>query len=296
MLTPEQLLNRKSGIGGSDAAAVVGQSPWKTATEVYYEKRDEITQENIDDKEYVHFGNVLEQVVADEYARRTDQKVQKRNEMVRHEKYPFLLANIDRKVVGARKGLECKTADKFTRGKWGAHGSDEAPEYYIIQCAHYMNVLDYPEWDLAVLIGGNEYRHYHIKRDADLSEMLIEHCVKFWDRVQKGLEPDIDYNHQSAIGMVKRLYPGTNGQTITLPDDLSHWHKVRLDAEEEVKRYTSVVEACKARIMKALQDNAVGIIPGSHFQYKRSEVKKKEFTVAATSYFQMRGSKWSEKM
>ena len=111
MLTTEQLEARKAGIGGSDAAAIMGLSPWKTATEVYLEKRGEIAPENIDDKEVVIFGNLLEDVVAGEYARRNNVKVERRNDMFKHAKHPFMLANIDRKVVGVKKGLECKTGD-----------------------------------------------------------------------------------------------------------------------------------------------------------------------------------------
>lgn len=290
MLTAEQRETRKTGIGGSDVASIVGMSPWKAANEVYLEKRGEIEEENIDEKEIIIFGNLLEDVVASEYARRNSVKVERRNQVIRHSKYDFMLANIDRKVVGIRKGLECKTADKFTRGNWGADGSDEVPDYYHIQCGHYMNVLNYSEWDLAVLIGGNEYRQYHLQRDKELSEMLLEACIKFWEMVKKGEPPEIDFEHQSAIGAIKRMYPGTNGQTIELPKELEHWHHVKVEAAKEVSKYEKVVDTCKARIMEAIGENAVGQFTNIHQQYKRTEIKKKEFTVAATSYYTMRAS------
>lgn len=291
-LTPEILEARKSGMGGSDVAAIMGMSPWKTAHTLYLEKRGELEDDFLD-TEVVHFGNVLEQVVADEYARRNDVKVQRRNEMIRHPNYPFMLANIDRKVVGAKKGLECKTADKFTRDKWGESGSDEVPDYYHIQSAHYMNVLGYDEWDLAVLIGGNEYREYPLVRDQELSEMLMEGCIKFWERVSKGIPPDIDFEHQTTIDAIKRVYPGTNGETVMLPAAIEHWHKVKADAEEKVKIYTGVVDGCKARILDALQDNAVGIVPDAAYQYKRSLTKRKAFTVEPTEFMVLRGSKYA---
>ena len=158
MLTTEQLEDRKSGIGGSDVASIMGLSPWKDANAVYLEKRGEIEPDDIGGKEFVHFGNVLEQVVADEYTRRTGEKLQKRNEMLRHPKYEFLLANIDRKIGGRPAVFEAKTADKWSRGKWGEDGSDEIPDYYRVQVEHYFNVTGYDEGVLAVLIGGNEFR------------------------------------------------------------------------------------------------------------------------------------------
>jgi len=292
MLTTEQLEARKSGIGGSDAAAIMGLSPWKTATEVYLEKRGEIAEENIDDKEVVIFGNLLEDVVAGEYARRNNVKVERRNDMFKHKKHPFMLANIDRKVVGVKKGLECKTGDKYTTKNWGEAGTDEVPDYYLIQSAHYMEVLDYPEWDMAVVLGGNDYRDYHLERNKDLGELIVQSCTEFWERVEKGIPPPIDFEHQSTPGLLKRMYPGTNGEEIFL-EGMEHWHKTKVDADELVKTYAAVSEGCKNRIMAALGENAVGIIESCGFQYKRSQTKRKEFTVAANQFITMRGSKWT---
>jgi predicted phage-related endonuclease len=210
--------------------------------------------------------------------------------MFKHEKYPWMMANIDRKVVGQKKGLECKTADKFTRGKWGEDGSDDVPDHYRTQSEHYMIVTGLPEWDLAVLIGGNEYRQYHLQQDKELSEMLIEQEAQFWDAVEKGIPPMMDYDHPGTLDLLKRVYPGTNGETITLDESLEHWHKVKLEADEICKTYSAVSDGCKARIAHALGENACGIIPGAGVQYKRSLIKRKEFTVAANEYITMRAS------
>ena len=295
MLTTEQLEARKAGIGGSDAAVLLGLSPWKTEVELYYEKLGEWEPEDISDKPVVHFGNILEPVVADEYAERNGVKVEKRNQMMQSKKYPHMLANIDRKVVGMKRGLECKTADANTKRNWGEQGTDNVPDYYRIQCEHYMIVTEWPEWDLAALIGGNDYRDYHIEQDAELSEMMIEREAKFWERVEKRLVPDIDFAHPGTGDLLKRLYPGTNGETIELDENMAHWHYTMEEAKKLEKTYHDVVEGCKARILAAMGENAVGIIPGANYQYKRSEVKKKEFTVAATSYIQMRGSNYNPK-
>lgn len=295
MLTTEQLEARRAGVGGSDMAAIMGMSPWKTAYEVYLEKRGEIVEEDIGEKEVVIFGNLLEDVVAGEYARRNNVKVERRNDMFVHPKYPFMLANIDRKVVGVKKGLECKTGDKYTTRNWGESGTDEVPEYYYIQCAHYMETLDYPEWDLATVLGGNDYRDYHLERDKELGELLTESAIKFWEGVTNGIPPEIDFAHSSTEGVLKRMYAGTNGETIFL-EGLDHWHQVKMDADEEIKRYTAVSDACKNRIMAAIGDNACGVIESAGFQYKRSETKRKEFTVAANTFMTMRGSNWKPKV
>jgi putative phage-type endonuclease len=291
MLTSEQLEARRKGIGGSDIACILGLSPWKTPTELFYEKRGEIDEPDLSDSQVIHFGNVLEGVVADEYARRNDCKVERRNKLIASKRIPYMLANIDRKVVGEQKGLECKTADKFTVKNWGEPGTDQIPDYYRTQCEHYMIVTRYPVWDLAVLVGGNEYRDYHIEQDKELSEVIIEECAKFWERVQQNLVPDFDWGHRTTAGLIKRLYPGTNGETVTLPDNIDHWHTVKAEAEELVKTYQAVVDGAKNRILSAMGENAVGQLPNVGTEYTRSEVKGSTYTVEREPYIVMRNRK-----
>ena len=73
-----------------------------------------IEQEDIQ-SESAYFGNVLEEVVAQEFAKRTRLKVQRRNAILQHPEYPWMLANVDRLIVGERIGLECKTASEYLK-------------------------------------------------------------------------------------------------------------------------------------------------------------------------------------
>ncbi len=178
MLSEQQHAVRATGIGGSDAAAVCGLNPYKSAVDVWLEKIGRASP--VEETERMHWGNVLEDVVAQEYARRTGRSVRRRNMAFRHKKHPHMVGNIDRSVDGERRVLECKTADKWTQHLWGEPGSDEVPEYYLVQVAHYLAVMDYDVADLAVLIGGNDFRIYTIERDRDLEAGLIEREAEFW--------------------------------------------------------------------------------------------------------------------
>ncbi len=299
-LTAEQKEARKAGVGGSDVAAILGLSKWKTPLEVYLEKVGELESSN--DKEYgeiedkvdaIHFGNVLEDVVADEFSRRNDMKVVRKNDMIHHKQHDFMLANIDRNILKVDAGLECKTAGAFMVTDWGPSGTDEFPEYYLTQCVHYMNVTESSGWYLAVLIGGNQYRQYYVEQDAELSEMVVKGVQDFWQRVVDRAPPDYDFTHRSTRDLIDRLYPGTNNKTIHLPENLVHWQKVREEAAARIKEDTAVVNACKNRIAATMGENACGIIEGAGIQYKRRKVNKKEFTVAPSSYFDIRASKWA---
>lgn len=214
MLSVAQMQARATGIGGSDAAAVCGLNPYKSPVDVYLEKIGQ--SEPVEENERMRWGNLLEDVVAQEYARRTGRQVRRRNSTFRHREHDFMVGNIDRDVVGERRLLECKTADKWTLSQWGEPGSDEVPEYYLVQVAHYLAVLDYHVADLAVLIGGNDFRIYTIERDRELEASLIEREYDFWwKHVQLELPPP-----PSREADLRTLWPRDNGASIEATPDV----------------------------------------------------------------------------
>lgn len=200
MLTAEKLQERLTGIGGSDAGTIAGLNPYKTKYELYLEKRGDIQPDDLSDNQRVHFGNVLEDIVAQEYSRRTGKRVRRNNRTLRHKELPFMLANLDREVVGESRLLECKTADKWAAQSdaWGPSGSDLVPESYLLQTQHYLAVTGRQVADLAVLIGGNEFRVYTIGRDESLILDLIELEREFWQCVEDGTPPAADNAREAA--------------------------------------------------------------------------------------------------
>jgi putative phage-type endonuclease len=128
MSREDWLRERRRGIGGSEAAAILGLSPWATPLDVYLDKIGE--GEDVEETEAMYFGTILEGVVADEFSRRTGLKVRRRNALLTHPDYPWMIANIDRMVVGGGL-LECKTCNAFN--PWNG----VVPEHYQIQVQHY---------------------------------------------------------------------------------------------------------------------------------------------------------------
>jgi len=243
----EWLEARRQGIGGSDAAAVMGLSPYKSAYELWLEKRGELQEEDLSDNEAVHFGTVLEDVVATEYARRTGRKVSRVNCILQHPEHPYMLANLDRRVVGERRILECKTADRFTLPMWGEAGTDQVPDHYHLQVTHYMAVTGAEVADLAVLIGGNEFRIYTIERDQELIDMVYDQEAEFWRMVQDGGPPDVD-GSAATSALLKRLYPSSTGARIDLPGDGGAWVEKLREAKQDVEWATSRLDEAKHRI------------------------------------------------
>jgi putative phage-type endonuclease len=183
------LEERKKGIGGSDAGAVLGVSPWKTPLQVYLEKRGEVP--GIEDNEYMKWGRNLEPLIRQEYANQTGREVTVPGEILHHSRYGWMLANLDGAIVnggGIKRVLEIKTAR--SADNWGEPGTDEIPDHYQAQVQHYMIVTGYPVADVAVLIGGSDFRLYEVPADPELHAIMVEKEAAFWERVQKGVEPE----------------------------------------------------------------------------------------------------------
>ena len=284
-LTKEQLEERRTGIGGSDAATVLGINPFTTTYELYLDKLGEAPPEDENFlKEARYWGSVLEQPVSDRYAEETGYKIQKANNIIRSKEYPFMLANIDRKVVGEdrRIGFEAKTAAR-PEG-WGESGSNEIPPYIMCQVQHYLAVTGYDHWDLAVLIGNRDYRSYRINPIESIIEQLIEAEQEFWDRVQNRVAPEPDWQSASTTRFLKNFYPGTNGQVIELPEIAEKYHAIQKEATEQAKLFQGVIDGCKNRIAMFMGEAAIGILPGSQTAYTRKEQTRKEFTVAENTF------------
>lgn len=287
MLTEQQLEARRSGIGGSDAPVVAGLSAWKQPLQLYYEKRGEVEFEG-PQVEHLQFGNLLEDVIAQEAARRLEVKVRRVNRLLHHKEYPFMVGYIDRDIVGKPWILECKNVG-FKSAEWGPDGSDEVPEAYLIQCTHYLAVTGDELCKLAALFSGNHLRIYTIPRDQGLIDSLIDVEHEFWGHVAAGTPPAIDYEHPTTGQLLTKLYPGTTGEIITLPEQAAHWHQVARESAELEKQYRTTRETAQSHLKALMGEASIGLLPDGA-GYTRKEVKRKGYTVEPSSYIDFRFS------
>lgn len=184
----EWLKLRKTGIGGSDTGAICGLNPYMSPMSVYLDK----TSENISDKdnEAMRIGRDLEDYVAKRFCEATGLKVRRSNYMYRSEEYPFMLADVDRLIVGEDAGLECKTVSVYNADKWK---DGAVPRHYLLQCCHYMFVTGRKSWYLAVVILGQGFKYVKIDWDEQLIRYLITMECDFWNSyVVPGIMPPPD--------------------------------------------------------------------------------------------------------
>lgn len=263
MSREEWLSFRTKGIGGSDAATIIGLNKWKSPVQLYLEKTGQIESDEAGESAY--WGNVLEDVVAKEFSLRTGLKVKRKNAILQHPEYPFILANVDRLIIGEQTGLECKTASEYLKGEWV---DDEVPAQYLIQCQHYMLVTGYQAWWIAVLIGGNKFVYKKIERDEEIIQFLIQEEKNFWENhVLANIPPMMD-GSEASTNLLTKLYPESKKSAINLPLEADTLIKDYEEAKEEEKQIKERVATLENRLKAMMKENEIGMASNHQVTWK----------------------------
>lgn len=183
---------RRKGVTGTDVAAIFGMNQYKSAYQCYQDKLGLLPE--IEDNNRMRLGRDMEDIVAQWFSEETGFKVENRHAIYQHSKYKWMLANIDRWIVGEKAVLECKTAMyMFQKEKWGETGSDQVPDDYLFQVYHYMIVFGVRKAYLAVIFTDTkEFRHYEFNLNESLAETIINKTNDFFNgNVAMRIEPDL---------------------------------------------------------------------------------------------------------
>ena len=214
-------------------------SPYKSAFALYQEKIGAIDPDNLDGKEWVRWGNLLERPIAEEFAQRSGRRVRPAAQLLRSTEHPWMLATLDfwQEIDGVWCPLEIKNVNA-----WKASDFDAGiPEHHVVQLHQQMAVTGAPVGSVAALIGGNQLVWDDIEPDPQTTRKLVYRGAKFWEAVQRRKPPEVDPS-ESTEAVLKRLHSRDDGETIDLPDslcdDAEKWAEVAplvRDAEKKLR-------------------------------------------------------------
>lgn len=251
MIDREQfIIDRKKGLGGSDIAAIMGISPWKTPMDVYLEKTTEV--QDIDN-EALKRGRRAENYVLDTYEEMSGNKIIRNIDTIEDKKYPFLFANIDAKAAEDNIIVEAKTTSDFL-SNWGG-----LPEYYKTQVAHYAHITNADRVHIPVLFSGWQYRCFIYERDIDFENQIKTRAIWFWtNHVKKKIPPKATCPEDTA-----KLYPNSNGRAIKADkcaiDAIKDLKNLKDDIKVKQDQYKQVTK----NIQEYMQDNEILNLPES---------------------------------
>lgn len=236
--------DRTAFIGGSDVAAILGVSLWKSQFQLYQEKIgvfcEEITREKQRRFDRGHRWEpvVVEMLVDELMDRGHDVQIIDRNARYQDPEFPFLACELDLELLidGEEHNAEIKTVSPFAAKAWGEQDTDEIPLYYAAQVMHGLMVKPRKRAIVAALIGVDDLRLHQIERDEETIAAIRAKEVEFWRRVQERDAPE-----PTTADDVKWLYARDGGIVMEADKEL-----VRLC--EEIRQGKDIAKQCDARI------------------------------------------------
>ncbi len=218
--------------------------------------------------------------MADWFSDETGNKVKRRGTL-RSVFHPFMLANVDRWVIGENAGLEIKTTNAFSAAQWDG---DEVPDSYYAQCLHYMAVTGAEKWYIAVLIGGQDFRWKVIPRIEEDIKSLEKAEWEFWRHVKDGTMPEAVDGSESTARTLSALYR-EKPEAVELPEEAldlirryDEWTARKKEAEDGIRE-------CKNGLMAMMGEAETATADGRKITWKTgkpretisaADVKKKD--------------------
>lgn len=227
MSREDWLLERKKSIGGSDAGAILGLNKYRSPYSVWAEKIGLLPEQ--EDNEAMRQGRDLEVYVAERFSEKSGKRVERYNYLLRNTEAPYLHANIDRRVVGEKAGLECKTASALSLK---SYKGGQFPESYYVQCVSYLAVTGWDRWYLAALVLNKAFYIYQITTvegdslpdwcessvyvDKEEIASLKRCAADFWEQhVLPGIPPPLD-GLDSTSKALRAVYADGSGGEVEL--------------------------------------------------------------------------------
>lgn len=270
---------RRTGIGGSDIAAIMGLNRYRGASDVYEDKTSEAPEQE-ETNQAIHFGVLLEDVVAKEFSRRTGMKVQRVNATMRD---GIRIANIDRAIVNPsisgtvrfKDGrlttdalLECKTAGAYSAWRWGESQERlivsgqptppaEMPLEYLAQIQWYMGITGCQTAYVAVLIGGQDFRIYRVERDEEIITAMYEKANIFWNCVLAKTPPAPVTADEAA-----KTWPQDNGESIEADNDTAAAFGELITMKAQAKELAEQIAEKEDRIKMVIGENTMLTLGG----------------------------------
>jgi putative phage-type endonuclease len=205
----EWLAQRRTVLGASEVAAVLGLSPFASAWDVWVRKTDDQAPVSVDDAVRAR-GRRLESAVLDWMADDAG--------MARRALPPFTLVHAPESWLACTPddlyevdgwGMEAKTSRDAS--EWGPPGDPSGvPVYYAIQCHVAMYCTGAERWDVGVYLPiVDDWRRYTLERDPKVEQVLVERCGEWWERhVVQGLVPDMTASPAATAWLSRRFRAG----------------------------------------------------------------------------------------
>ena len=278
-------LDRSLYIGGSDAAAILGLSPWKTTLDVYLDKVVGKNEEVDASKAKIFArGKRMEPYIIDLFAEETGLVIARRGCRYQHPEYPFLCAEIDAEAESG-ENIEIKTVHPFASKDWGIMDTDDIPVYYAAQAMHGLMVTGKQVCIFGAMIGMDDFRTYRVERDEDVITSLRQKEINFWNMVQNHTPPE-----PQTTSDAERLFKKDNGSAVEADENTIETILTLKEMKAQKKELEAAIDGEEAKLKIAMKDASIITMSGNPLATWKCQVtnrfNQKEFQEAHPALFE----------
>lgn len=261
-VTEPVALDRAHFIGGSDAAAILGVSPWKTPVELWLEKTGQAPKEEIDAvrQKILDRGHKLEpfirDMVIDKLVERGHQvELVACNKRYVDPEHPFMSCEVDFELLldGEHINCDAKSVTGFARKKWGEEDTEDVPIEYAAQFMHGLMVTGRRRCLVAALRSFDDVDIYWTVRDDETIAAMREKELLFWNvHVLGDTAPDT-----LTFDDVKLLFPADNGLAVEATPEVAILVKDLASVKAQIKSLEEAEETLQQKIADFISPHSV---------------------------------------
>lgn len=242
---------RRTYLGSHDTAAIFGMHPFLKPMNIYMNKVGMSAERGT--TEVMEWGLRNQPAILAKFAERMKFDLEPER-FIRHPTLEWFGGTPDATIAGFKAGVDAKNIG-FNRGEWGEDGTDQIPEYVAIQCHHFMTLMDYERWYVAVLFGGCHFRVFQVERDTEISDMILEADAEFWrDHVLADVPPPVDDTFAWRKYIDRKFPRADNPAREATPEEAALMHSYRRE-KAKLKRRESRVAKLENQLRLAIGDS-----------------------------------------
>ncbi len=282
--TPQWLEMRKKGIGASEAAAVVGLSPWATPLEIFLRKTGQLAEKEQTDA--MRMGHLLEPVIWTRFGELTGIPVVTRPVgLIPHKQHDFILATPDAFVQPENEDLQVgeSKSTSWRRAAEMGENPEDVPMDWLVQVQQQLAVTELEVARMAVLLDGRTLLNFRIERNQNLIDALIDAETEFWERIKNNDPPPPNFTHTSMPRLIKELFGNVSEhRVVDLSEEASQAVIRAMELKAQIKKIEEELGRVESTFKYEIGDAPIGVLPGrTDLMVKRRFVP--ETHVAATT-------------